>query len=41
MWIFQAEETAMEETDVQEVQAYISMLEKYISRLKDEIDKKS
>ena len=41
MWIFRAEETAMEETDAQEVQAYISMLEKYISRLKDEIDKKS
>ena len=41
MWIFRAEETAMEETDTQEVQAYISMLEKYISRLKDEINKKS
>ena len=40
MWIFQAEEAAMEETDGQEVQAYISMLEKYIHRLKNEIDKK-
>lgn len=40
MWIFQAEEKAMEETDLQEVQAYISMLEKYIYRLKEEIDKK-
>lgn len=40
MWIFQAEEKAMGETELQEVQAYISMLEKYICRLKEEIDKK-
>ncbi len=40
MWIFQAEEKAMGETDLQEVQVYISMLEKYIYRLKEEIDKK-
>ena len=40
MWIFQAEEEAMGETDLQEVQAYISMLEKYICRLKAVIDKK-
>jgi len=40
MWIFQAEQRAMEETDVQEVQACISMLEKYIFRLKKEIDEK-
>ena len=40
MWIFQAEQRAMEETDEQEVQACISMLEKYIFRLKKEIDEK-
>lgn len=40
MWIFQAEEEAMGATDLQEVQAYISMLEKYICRLKEAIDKK-
>lgn len=40
MWIFKAEQRAMEETDVQEVQACISMLEKYIFRLKKEIDEK-
>lgn len=40
MWIFQAEEEAMGATDLQEVQVYISMLEKYIYRLKEEIDKK-
>ena len=40
MWIFRAEETAMEETEPKEMQAYIFMLEKYICRLKEEIDKK-
>ena len=39
MWIFLAEQRAMEDTDVKEVRAYISMLEKYIERLKVEIDK--
>lgn len=36
MWIFEAEQKAMEETDTQEVQACISMLEKYILHLKRE-----
>ena len=40
MWIFQAEEKAMEETDPEEINAYISMLEKYIGRLKEEIEKR-
>ena len=40
MWIFQAEEKAMEETDPEEINAYISMLGKYIGRLKEEIEKK-
>lgn len=40
MWIFQAEEKAMEETDPEEIYACISMLGKYIERLKDEIDKR-
>lgn len=39
MWIFQAEEKAMEETDPEEINAYISMLGKYIGRLKEEIEK--
>lgn len=39
-WIFDAEQAAMEDTDTQEVQAYISMLEKYIHRLRKEIDEK-
>lgn len=34
MWIFKAEAEAMEETDPEEVQATISMLEKYILRLR-------
>ena len=38
MWIFQAEE--MEETDPEEIKAYVSMLEKYIGRLKEEIEKR-
>ncbi|MFR5632732.1 MAG: MarR family winged helix-turn-helix transcriptional regulator [Monoglobales bacterium] len=36
MWIFEAEQKAMEETEPQEVQACISMLEKYIANLKRE-----
>lgn len=40
LWIFQAEEKAMQETDAQELQACISMLEKYILRLRKEIDEK-
>lgn len=39
-WIFQAEEKAMEETDPEEIKAYVSMLEKYIGRLKEEIEKR-
>lgn len=39
-WIFDAEQRAMEDTDPQEVMAYISMLEKYISRFRKEIDSK-
>lgn len=40
MWIFQAEEKAMEETDPEEINAYISMLGKYIGRFKEEIEKR-
>ena len=40
MWIFQAEEKALEQTDSEQVQACIDMIEKYISNLKKEIDKK-
>lgn len=39
-WIFDAEQRAMEDTDPQEVMAYISMLKKYISRFRKEIDSK-
>lgn len=39
-WIFDAEQRAMEDTDSQEVMAYISMLEKYISRFRKEIESK-
>ena len=39
-WIFQAEEKAMEETDPEEIKAYVSMLEKYIGRFKEEIEKR-
>lgn len=38
MWIFQAEEKAMEETVPEEINACISMLENYIRHFKDEID---
>lgn len=37
-WIFEAEQRAMEDTDLQEVLAYISMLEKYIQRFRKEIE---
>ena len=36
MWIFEAEQRVMEETDPEEIQALISMLEKYIRHLKRE-----
>ena len=39
-WIFDAEQRAMEDTDPQEIMAYISMLEKYISRFRKEIESK-
>lgn len=38
-WIFEAEKRAMENTDPEEVQVCISMLEKYIQRLREEINK--
>jgi len=38
MWIFRAEQEAMEGTDPQEVQATISMLEKYIERLREKLE---
>jgi len=40
VWIFQAEEKALEQTDSEQVQVCIDMIEKYISNLKKEIDKK-
>ena len=36
MWIFEAEQHAMEDTDTHEIGALISMLEKYINNLKKE-----
>lgn len=36
MWIFEAEQHAMEDTDPHEISALISMLEKYINNLKKE-----
>lgn len=36
MWIFEAEQRAMEDTDPHEIGALISMLEKYINNLKKE-----
>lgn len=36
MWIFEAEQHAMEDTDPHEIGALISMLEKYINNLKKE-----
>lgn len=39
-WIFDAEQRAMEDTDAAEVQAYVSMLEKYIKKLRKEIEEK-
>lgn len=38
-WIFQAEERALEQTDPEQVQACIVMIEKYISHLKKEFEK--
>lgn len=40
MWIFEAEQKAMEESDPQEIQAVISMLEKFISRFRMQINEK-
>ena len=39
-WIFQAEERALEQTDPEQVQACIEMIEKYISHLKREFGEK-
>ena len=39
-WIFEAEQRAMEDTDPAEVMAYVSMLEKYITRFRKEIEDK-
>lgn len=39
-WIFEAEQKAMENTDPEEAMAYISMLEKYIARFRNEIEQK-
>ncbi len=38
-WIFQAEEKALEQTDPEQVQACIEMIEKYISHLKKNLMK--
>lgn len=40
-WIFDAEQRAMEDTDPAEVVAFISMLEKYISHFRKEIESKN
>ena len=40
MWIFRAEEKALEQTDSEQVKVCIEMIEKYISNLKKEIDEK-
>lgn len=39
-WIFKAEERALEQTDPEQVQACIEMIEKYISHLKIEFGEK-
>ncbi len=39
-WIFEAEQRAMEDTDPEAVQAYAKMLEKYIQRFREEIEKR-
>lgn len=39
-WIFQAEQKAMEDTDPVELKAYISLLEKYTDRFREEIESK-
>ena len=41
MWIFAAEQRAMEDADLQELQAYLSMLDKFILRFRKEITKKA
>lgn len=40
MWIFQAEEKALEQADPEQVQVCIEMIETYIQNLKKEIDGK-
>lgn len=40
MWIFKAEQHAMEDTDPHEISALTSMLEKYINKLKKELNEK-
>lgn len=39
-WIFDSENRAMEDTDPSEIMAYVSMLEKYIARFRNEIENK-
>ncbi len=39
-WIFEAEKNAMEGTNPQEIEAYITMLERYIGKLRNEVDRK-
>lgn len=40
MWIFQAEKKALEQTEPEQVQVCIEMIEKYISNLRKEIDER-
>lgn len=40
MWIFEAEQRVIEETNPEEIQVLISMLEKYIRHLKREFNRK-
>lgn len=40
MWIFEAEQRALEETDPLAVQACVSMFERYIGRFREEIAKR-
>ena len=40
MWIFQAEKKALEQTEPEQVQACIEMIEKYISNLRKEINER-
>lgn len=38
LWIFEAEQRALEGSEIKEVQAYISMIERYTSRLREELE---